>query len=82
MPSSIVITYNINPPDGIEVTAPASGTITKDAKSLRDAQTQLNDALTIWKDAIGDREKSKEDPGKIAHGQGKVARMMQDEDSD
>jgi hypothetical protein len=38
--------------------------------------------LTIWKDAIGDHEKSKEDPGVIGYGQGKASKMQEKEDSD
>lgn len=41
------------------------------------AQKDLNESLTVWKDAVGDKEKHKEDPGKVAYGKGKAARMMQ-----
>lgn len=45
---------------------------------LRTAQKELNDTLTAWKDAIGDKEKSKEDPGTIGFGRGKAAMMSED----
>lgn len=41
------------------------------------AQRDLNEHLTAWKDAIGDAEKAKEDMGQVAYGKGKAARMMQ-----
>jgi hypothetical protein len=41
------------------------------------AQKELNESLTAWKDAIGDAEKVKEDTGKVEYGKGKAARMMQ-----
>jgi hypothetical protein len=43
--------------------------------TLRQAQAHLNATMTAWKDAIGDREKSKEDLGNVAFGQGKASRM-------
>lgn len=46
--------------------------------TLKQAQKELNDTLTLWKDAIGDREKSKEDPGTIGFGRGKAAVMSED----
>lgn len=46
--------------------------------TLRKAQKDLNENLTSWKDAIGDREKSKEDPGTIGYGRGKAAVMSED----
>lgn len=79
---SISITYVVQPPRGITTSIPAESTVTYDARDLRNAQRSLNDALTVWKDAIGDLEKAKEDPGKVPHGQGKVARMLQDSDSE
>jgi hypothetical protein len=42
---------------------------------LRNAQKALNEDLTVWKDAIGDLEKPKEDIGKVGYGQGRGARM-------
>jgi hypothetical protein len=41
------------------------------------AQRDLNEHLTAWKDAVGDAEKSKEDAGQVGFGRGKAARMMQ-----
>jgi hypothetical protein len=41
------------------------------------AQRDLNEHLTAWKDAIGDAEKVKEDMGQVEYGKGKAARMMQ-----
>lgn len=38
----------------------------------------LNEKLTYWKDAIGDREKAKEDVGAVGFGRGK-AMMMSNE---
>ena len=43
--------------------------------ALRNAQRFVNEHLTPWKDAIGDREKSKEDLGKVGYGKGRAARM-------
>ena len=79
---SIEISYKISPPDGVTSSVPPNATFIHDPNALRDAQQCLNAALTNWKDAIGDLEKTKEDPGKVAHGQGKVARMLQDSDSE
>lgn len=31
--------------------------------------------LTLWKDAIGDKEKHREDLGVVPHGQGRAVRM-------
>ena len=42
--------------------------------AVRDAQRVLNETLTVWKDAIGDREKAKEDLGQVAYGHGRSAR--------
>jgi hypothetical protein len=86
--SSITVTYTLQPPSGIETSVPKTDTLCfesgpNDSTALRIAQAKLNEVLTVWKDAIGDVEKAKEDPGKIAYGQGKIARMMQSyEDSD
>lgn len=49
---------------------------------LRTAQKEINDTLTAWKDAIGDKEKSKEDPGTIGFGRGKAAMMSEDVQGD
>lgn len=46
--------------------------------ALREAQVWLNDSLTVWKDAVGDKEKSKEDRGKVARGQGRAAVMSRE----
>lgn len=43
--------------------------------ALRDAQSALNEILTPWKNAIGDKEKIKEDLGKVGYGKGRAARM-------
>jgi hypothetical protein len=51
------------------------------AAVIREAQTALNSKLTSWKDAIGDLEKHKEDLGKVAHGQGRAARMTAEAES-
>lgn len=48
------------------------------SQTLKQTQKELNDNLTLWKDAIGDREKSKEDPGTIGFGRGKAAVMSED----
>ena len=87
MSSGITLTYKLNPPSGIETDVPSSNTIDLpsdspcDAAAVRQAQAQLNQILTVWKDAIGDKEKSKEDPGVIGYGQGKASKMMQGKDS-
>lgn len=46
--------------------------------TLKTAQKALNEDLTLWKDALGDREKSKEDPGTVGYGRGKAAVMSED----
>lgn len=79
---AITLTYTVNPPTGVETATPAHDTITinsdaYDSAGVRQAQAKLNEVLTVWKDAIGDREKSKEDPGVIGYGQGKASKMMQ-----
>ena len=43
--------------------------------AVKAAQKDLNERLTVWKDAVGDREKDKENVGKVAWGQGRGARM-------
>lgn len=43
--------------------------------AVRAAQKDLNERLTVWKEAVGDREKDKENVGKVAWGQGRGARM-------
>jgi len=45
------------------------------SSTLRELQRQLNESLTAWKDAIGDREKAKEDLGKVGYGKGRATRM-------
>lgn len=84
---SITVTYTLHPPSGVTTSVPVSDTLSfpsqpNDSGALRLAQAKLNAILTEWKDAIGDREKTKEDPGKVAFGQGKIARMMQSYNSD
>lgn len=71
IPASQTFTYPISA-SGVYQTTYAS---TSDA--VLQAQRDLNEALTAWKDAIGDAEKAKEDLGKIEYGKGKAARMMQ-----
>jgi hypothetical protein len=44
--------------------------------AVLEVQSTLNQHLTVWKDAIGDAEKPKEDLGKVGFGKGKAARMM------
>jgi hypothetical protein len=43
--------------------------------AIRQLQIQLNDALTPWKDAIGDKEKAKETVGVISYGNGRASRL-------
>ncbi|WWC71851.1 uncharacterized protein I206_105810 [Kwoniella pini CBS 10737] len=43
--------------------------------SLREVQINLNETLTYWKDVIGDKEKFKEDLGKVGHGKGRATVM-------
>ena len=59
--------------------------------ALRESQRVLMENLSGWKDAIGDTEKMKEDPGRPGYGRGKAALMSEgvmdaavdeDEDSD
>jgi hypothetical protein len=78
---AITLTYTVNPPSGVETATPTTDTLTftsdaYDSTAVRQAQAKLNEVLTVWKDAIGDREKSKEDPGVIGYGQGKASKMM------
>jgi hypothetical protein len=79
---TITLTYTVKPPSGIETATPKNDTIeftsdAYDSAGVRQAQAKLNEVLTVWKDAIGDLEKSKEDPGVIGYGQGKASKMMQ-----
>ena len=55
--------------------SPTSGFYGSASTALREAQRSLNETLTPWKDAIGDREKAKEDLGKVGYGKGRGARM-------
>ena len=87
MPDKITITYDLHPPSGVQAQSAtaASVAIPYDAynnSALRTAQAQLNEILTTWKDAIGDLEKSKEDPGVIGYGQGKASKMQDKDESD
>ena len=87
MPDKITFTYHLNPPTDIHTQVPASAAVDMaydayDAKTIRAVQSRLNEVLTTWKDAIGDLEKSKEDPGVVAYGQGKASKMQGKEDSD
>lgn len=49
--------------------------------AVLEAQANLNEILTTWKDAMGDREKAKEDMGKVAYGQGRASRMTAEANS-
>lgn len=44
--------------------------------ALSKAQVELMAVLSPWKEAVGDVEKVKENPGKVEKGQGKAARLM------
>ncbi|TXT14891.1 uncharacterized protein COLE_01084 [Cutaneotrichosporon oleaginosum] len=44
--------------------------------ALKSAQAQANEVFSAWKDAVGDAEKHKENPGNVGKGQGKASRMM------
>ena len=83
-PEVLVVSSKAAPPSGEQVfpinTAPHSRSVTSDyydaaSAAVRDAQRVLNETLTVWKDAIGDREKAKEDLGQVAYGNGRSARM-------
>ena len=45
--------------------------------ALRESQRVLMESLSGWKDAIGDSEKGKEDPGTPGFGRGKAAQMSE-----
>lgn len=45
--------------------------------ALRESQRVLMESLSGWKDAIGDSEKGKEDPGTPGFGRGKAALMSE-----
>lgn len=45
--------------------------------ALRESQRVLMESLSGWKDAIGDAEKGKEDPGTPGFGRGKAALMSE-----
>lgn len=90
---TITVTYTISPRDDISPPSetPPQQTLTYPvpsssgynkaytalSTSVLAAQKDLNERLTSWKDAIGDKEKHKEDVGKVGYGKGKAARMMQ-----
>ncbi|KAK4688678.1 hypothetical protein P7C73_g1438, partial [Tremellales sp. Uapishka_1] len=44
-------------------------------------QKDLNGILTPWKEAIGDKEKHKEDLGKVGYGKGRASRMTAEADA-
>lgn len=83
-PTSATLTYPVEPRTNVTNSTgrgPATETsahYTVLGETLRKAQKELNDTLTLWKDAIGDKEKSKEDPGTIGYGRGKAAMMSEE----
>jgi hypothetical protein len=90
IPTNATTTYPVIPSTSPGDTSATSQHYAALTTSLRQAQTELNEALTGWKDSIGDKEKMKEDPGTPGFGRGKSAMMSQgvmdpvdeDEDSD
>jgi hypothetical protein len=72
-------TLNYPPPSTSSSQSPSSIS-TKDfyastSAAVLQAQADLNAVLTLWKDAIGDKEKHREDLGVVPHGQGRAVRM-------
>lgn len=87
MSDNITFSYSLQPPKGIQTHEPAAASAeipydAYDPSAIRVTQNRLNEILTSWKDAIGDLEKSKEDPGVIGYGQGKASKMQEKEDSE
>ena len=83
---SIQVTYKLNPPQGVQTDTSATASFSADSPAyssagLREIQAKLNDSLTVWKEAIGDLEKSREDPGEVGYGQGKASRMHREENA-
>ncbi|CAD6582161.1 MAG: hypothetical protein TREMPRED_003227 [Tremellales sp. Tagirdzhanova-0007] len=74
VPASAELTFPI-PAINSAPRSPTSAYYESASSALREAQSSLNDHLTPWKVAIGDREKSKEDLGKVGYGKGRAARM-------
>ncbi|KIR62349.1 hypothetical protein I312_103081 [Cryptococcus bacillisporus CA1280] len=81
VPSSATFSFPI-PPPSLKTKASTLSTTTQyytsASAALLASQATLNEKLTYWKDAIGDREKAKEDVGAVGFGRGK-AMMMSNE---
>ncbi|KAE8539573.1 hypothetical protein D1P53_004675 [Cryptococcus gattii VGV] len=81
VPSSATFSFPIPPPSLKTKASTLSATTqyyTSASAALLASQGTLNEKLTYWKDAIGDREKAKEDVGAVGFGRGK-AMMMSNE---
>ena len=83
MTSAITITYELNPPAGVDtkgkdtsstLTFPVSGGTTPREfygglrAALEQARTQVGDELTEWRDLVGKAELGKEPKGKAKNG--------------
>ncbi|WVN84889.1 uncharacterized protein L203_100025 [Cryptococcus depauperatus CBS 7841] len=73
-PSSSAFSFPISPNPYSNLSA-TTKYYTAASTSLLYAQAALNTELTLWKDAIGDGEKEKEDVGTVGYGRGKANLM-------
>lgn len=76
-PPSIPANQTFTYPTSDSTSPSYSELYTATSAAVLQAQRDLNESLTAWKDAIGDAEKAKEDLGQVGYGKGKAARMMQ-----
>ncbi|RSH86558.1 uncharacterized protein EHS24_004827 [Apiotrichum porosum] len=76
VPTSSTITAPVAPAAAAsDSRSPTDAFYAAAAPALRAAQLDLMDALSSWKDSVGDREKAIENV-KVEKGKGKAARMM------
>jgi hypothetical protein len=78
VPTNIEKTYSITPSTSSTSTSSATSQhYAALGPALRTATKELMEGLTAWKDAVGDLEKGKEDPGTPGFGRGKAAMMSE-----
>jgi hypothetical protein len=75
VPTTASVSLPIDTTGSPSTKSPTASYYDSASETVRRAQQHLNEALTAWKDAIGDREKPKEDMGKVAYGKGRATRM-------
>ncbi|GFZ52366.1 hypothetical protein JCM24511_10139 [Saitozyma sp. JCM 24511] len=75
VPTTASVSLPLDTTGSTSTQSPTASYYDSASETVRRAQQHLNETLTAWKDAIGDREKYKEDMGKVAYGKGRATRM-------